>query len=52
MDDNYTRLRARGFPRKVADPYGHIETNAPGLLTGRAIASGLVSADGLVWHHA
>jgi Domain of unknown function (DUF3883) len=51
LEDNYDRLRARGFPRIVADPYGHIETHAPGLLTGRTIASGSAAADGLVWHH-
>ena len=52
LDDNYVRLRARGFPRMIRDPYGHVERHVPGLLSGRAILGGLISADGVVWQHA
>jgi hypothetical protein len=52
LPDNYVRLRARGFPRTIRDPYGHVETHAPGLLSGRSILGGLISADGVVWQHA
>lgn len=50
LDNNYDRLRSRGFPRIIRDPYGHVETHLPGLLSGRDILGGSVSADGLVWH--
>lgn len=50
LDVNYARLRSRGFPRVIRDPYGHIETHLPGILSGRDVLGGSVSADGLVWH--
>lgn len=50
LDANYARLRGRGFPRVIRDPYGHIETHLPGILSGRDVPGGSVSADGLVWH--
>lgn len=52
LDENYVRLRARGFPRMIRDPYGHVEIHVPGLLSGRAILGGSISADGVVWQHA
>jgi hypothetical protein len=49
LDDNYSRLVARGFPRLIRDPYAHVEAHAPGVLTGLSIRGGTISADGLVW---